>query len=138
MFSHQATLFHLLFTYDLSPASLGVFYIFLAYFFAITALFMSFNDALIKTYYKIHLIIFTFIVLGTITSGIFLTFTGAIDAITDNGIGVLIVGIIFSPILLVVYFTYSKWKSFMLEYYEEEDNEEIDEEEEEEKNENDI
>ena len=74
------------------------------------------------------MILFTaigFVSVGTLISGVLLTFTGSIDQITEQGMGVLFSGIfiIFSIIIFLIF--YPKWKFLLLD----DENEEVEEEE---------
>jgi len=112
-FSLQALLFHLLFTNSLSPVNLGIFFIFISYLFAIISLVYSLTGNLIKKYSAISLIAIIFVSLGALTSGVFLTFTGSIEQITNNGIEVFIVGIMSLSFLIIVFIFYPKWKHLL-------------------------
>ena len=92
--SLQSVVFHLLFTYSLLPVGLGVFFTFVSYCLIIVTLLVSFINSLFKRYKLILLIVYGFVLSGVIVSGVFLTFTGAIDPIISEGIGLLSLGVV--------------------------------------------
>jgi hypothetical protein len=128
-FSFQALLFHYFFYNILAPVSLGVFFIFLSYFILFLPLPISFTLSLFRKYYVIYFIAIVFVSVGTLASGIFLTFTGSIDPIIDEGIGVLSLGAI--SLLFIVSFIifFPIWKSLLSEDEINEKEEGIEEEE---------
>ena len=91
-FSLQSVAFHLLFTYNYSPVGLGVFFTFVSFCLIIVTLLVSFINSLFKRYKLILIIAYSFVLSGVIVSGVFLTFTGAIDPIISEGIGLLSLG----------------------------------------------
>ncbi|MHA1759573.1 MAG: hypothetical protein ACTSXA_03015 [Candidatus Heimdallarchaeota archaeon] len=118
-FSLQATILHLLFHNNLAPVSLGLFFISIAFFFFFTALYYSTSYSLFKKYYMLLSPTIIFVSIGTLLSGIYLTFTGSIDQITSSGIGVFSVGLLFIGSLIIVFIFYPKWKFLLAEEEEE-------------------
>ncbi|MBN1330921.1 MAG: hypothetical protein JXA54_15725 [Candidatus Heimdallarchaeota archaeon] len=128
-FSLQAVIFHLVFTNSLVPVNIGLFYLFAAYFFTFMALILSLTNSLFKKYSVVLLTLVSFVSGGTLTSGVFLTFTGSINAITSSGISVFSLGIISITGLVIIFSFYPKWKVHLLEgEKEEEEGEQKDEE----------
>ncbi len=134
-FSLQASLFHYLFHNSLSPANLGVFFIFVSYLFLFIAIPMSLSFSLFKKYYVIFFTAIVFVSVGSVISGVILTFTGSIDPITAIGIEVLAVGLIFILSIIITFAFYPKWKFLLAEDENEKETEEDEENEEDEKEE---
>ncbi|MBD3192841.1 MAG: hypothetical protein GF308_19535 [Candidatus Heimdallarchaeota archaeon] len=132
-FSLQAAIFHILFNKRLPPVNLGVFFIFLAYLFVITSLLLSLVNFLFSRYFVILVPVIDIVSVGTTISGVFLTFTGSIDQITSEGIGVLSLGIFSILSIIIAAIFYPKWKFLLADDEDEED--EINEEDKEEDNE---
>ena len=129
-FSLQASIFHYLFNNSLAPVNLGLFFIFASGFFFFVALY-NLTLILFKKYYVILFTVFGFVSIGTLISGVLLTFTGSIEQITTYGIEVLVVGLMSILVIIIVLISYPKWKPLLLE----DENEEDEEDEGDEKNE---
>ena len=124
-FSLQAVVFHLLFNNSLLPASLGVFFVFISYCFLFIVIPFNLTLFLFKRYHVLYFTTVGFVSVSTVVSGVFLTFTGSIEEITSNGIGVLSVGVISISALVFTFIFYPKWKFILLdEKIEEEEKEE--------------
>ncbi|MHA1367469.1 MAG: hypothetical protein ACTSP5_13805 [Candidatus Heimdallarchaeota archaeon] len=112
--NNLATILHLLFHNNLAPVSLGLFFISIAFFFFFTALYYSTSYSLFKKYYMLLSPTIIFVSIGTLLSGIYLTFTGSIDQITSSGIGVFSVGLLFIGSLIIVFIFYPKWHRWLV------------------------
>lgn len=128
-FSYQAIVFHYLFNKNIVPVNLGIFFTFIAYFLFFVPLLFCLNLSLFKDYYPVLVILISFIAIGTLISGIFLTFTGASDQITGSGIELLALGSISIVFLIIVFIFYPKWKPVLLADENEEEEEENEEDE---------
>ena len=109
-FSYQALIFHYLFNKNIVPVNLGIFFTFLAYFLFFVPLLFCLNLSLFKNYYPILVILISFIAIGTLVSGIFLTFSGSSEQITGSGIELLALGSFSIIFLIIVFVFYPKWK----------------------------
>lgn len=123
-FSLQAAIFHILFNKRLPPVNLGVFFIFLAYLFVITSMLLSLVNFLLSRYFVILFPVIDIVSVGTAISGVFLTFTGSIDQIIGEGIGVLSLGIFSILSIIIAAILYPKWKFLLAEDENEEEEEE--------------
>ncbi|MFW9923078.1 MAG: hypothetical protein ACFFDW_07285 [Candidatus Thorarchaeota archaeon] len=121
--SIQALTFHYLFHNSLLPVGLGIFFIFLSYCSLFISLPVSFTLSLFKKYYRIFFTAIGFVSISTLISGVFLTFTGSIEQITSEGIGVFSLGIVSIVAVFIVLIFYPKWKSLLSKEEEEEENE---------------
>ncbi len=133
-FSLQALIFHYLFHNSLVPVSFGIFFSFISYLLLFIPIPMSLTFSLFKKYYVLFFTAIVFVSVGTLISGVLLTFTGSIDPIIDEGIGALSLGVFSIFAIILTFAFYPKWKFLLAEDDEEEikDDEDIEEDEKEE------
>ena len=105
-----ATLFHIIFHDTPLPVSLGLNFIFVSYMLVIFSLVMSVDQSLFGNYYGLFVSVIVIIILGAVTSGVFLTFTGSRDEIVDSGIGVLSLGAVSLLALIIGLLFFTKRK----------------------------
>lgn len=114
-FSLIATILHIAYQYNVKAVDLGLIFMTIGWFFFFTALFHSANYSLFKQYYVLLTPTIILLTIATLLSGVFLTFTGSVEQITSQGIGVLFAGIFFLVTLIIIFSLYPKWKVLLIE-----------------------